>query len=187
MKKGIGILLALIMMCSLCACAKPEEQAKEAVVNMIESLKSGEYEKAATFADIDATAALGEDEESKKMIGLMFSGISYNIVSTTKVDDSTVMVKMEITNKDMGAVMEVYLGKMFEIALGVGEEMTAEEASAKSQSIMTECISDPAIGTHTELVDVKVVKVENGWQVQSDEAFTNALLGGLVSAVKSYQ
>lgn len=56
------------------------------------------------------------------------------------------------------------------------------------QEIPVECASKPDLAAVTNEVDIKVVKTENReWKVESDDAFVNALLGGLADAAKEME
>ena len=53
------------------------------------------------------------------------------------------------------------------------------------EELFVECVSKPDLATITNEADITVVKAsDNSWRIKSDDAFADALLGGLYDAAE---
>ena len=50
--------------------------------------------------------------------------------------------------------------------------------------MFTECVTKDDLAMVTNEVDIKVVKTEGEWKIESDDALSDALLGGLTEAAE---
>ncbi len=188
-----AVILAFVLMFSLTGCGEVQK-AESAVNGMFEALKSSNFEEAQKYVNVEDITSAGESDmtkDSEVITNTVLKNLSYEIISSEKTDNNTVIVKTKITTTDMKSVMGEFFAKAFEYSMAsvfTYPEITEEEQNAKMNEILEECVSKSDIGTVTNEVDIKVVKNDkNEWKVESDEAFVNALLGGLVEAIEDMQ
>lgn len=188
-----AVILAFVLMFSLTGCGEVQK-AESAVNGMFEALKSSNFEEAQKYVNVEAITSAGESnatKDSEVITNTVLKNLSYGIISSEKTDNNTVIVKTKITTTDMKAVMGEYLKKAFEYSMAnvfTYPEISEEERNAKMNEILEECLSKSGIGTVTNEVNIKVVKNDNNeWKIEADEAFVNALLGGLVEAIEDIQ
>ena len=117
--------------------------------------------------------------------------LDYEIVASNKVDNNNVVVKTKITATDMKPVMSEFLTKALQYAFSnafANPQPTEEETNKKMEEILVECAAKPDLATVTNEVDIKVIKTESKeWKIEADDAFINALLGGLADATKEME
>lgn len=190
------ILVAVMVVACLAACGgvSPEKLAEQAVSTCIDALKMGDLETAANYlvdADIIEAGDDGEDSAmNESMTKIVFGKLNYKILSSTKVDDSTVTVKVEISNVDMKPVFTEFFTQALQYAFAnafADPQPTEEETNQKMEEIFNSCISKEDLTTVTEEVDVKVVKDGDGWIIEGDDTLANALLGGLLNVVEELE
>ena len=191
MKKFSALLLICCFVLSLAGCG--EVQRAEATVDkMFAAIKSLDFQEAQKYVNIEDVADLDdksdEDEYVKLIMEKIFGRLEYEIVSSEKIDNDTVVVKTKITSTDMRLVMADYLTKALEYAFSAAfadPQPTEEEAAEEMEKILIECLSKPDSSTVTNEVNIRVTKTKsNDWRIEADDAFVNALLGGLVDATK---
>lgn len=183
-----SLLLTFIIAFSLTGCGEVKK-AETAVTGMFNAFKELNFEEARKYVNVDDITS-SEDESTANAEVIMksvFKNLNYEIISSEKVDSNNVVVKTKITATDMKPVMGNFFTKALEYAFSNAfsePQPTEEETNAKMEEILTECVSQPDLATVTNEVDIKVVKNENKeWEVKVDDAFVNAILGGLSDAV----
>ena len=155
--------------------------------------KELDFEKASDYINVDEI--MKSDDKSDDSLDLdnnlfmenIFSKLEYKILSSEKIDNNTVTVKTAITAIDMKPVLTEYLGKAFQYAFAnafANPQPSEEETSKKMEEMFVECISKEDLTTVTNQVDVKVVKVDKKWKIESSTELSNALLGGLAKAAE---
>ena len=117
----------------------------------------------------------------------LFGKLEYEIVSSEKIDKNTVIVKTKITAVDMKPVLGEFFGKALQYAFAnafSNPQPSEEETNQKMEEIFIECVSKEDLAMVTNEVDIKVIKVDKKWKVESAEELSNALLGGLAQAAE---
>jgi hypothetical protein len=162
------------------------EEAEEAVKKMFKALKSYDIEEAQMYVDVDEIASEADtNENSTLFIKTAFESLDYKIVSSEKIDDDNVTVNTSITAIDMKPVMSEFFTKAMQYAFSIAfaeTQPSEEEQNKKMEEILVECITKPDLANVTNEVSVKVSKINDEWKIEADDAFTNAVLGGLVDA-----
>ena len=183
-----SLLLTFVIVFSLTGCGEVKK-AETAVTGMFNAFEELNFEEAQKYVDIDEITS-SEDESTANAEVIMksvFKNLNHEIISSEKVDSNNVVVKTKITATDMKPVMGNFFSKAFEYALSNAlsdPQPTEEETNAKMEEILAECASQPDLATVTNEVDIKVIKNENKeWKIEADDAFVNAILGGLSDAV----
>ncbi|MBQ7572671.1 MAG: hypothetical protein IJT23_00245 [Clostridia bacterium] len=191
-KSIIATLLTFILMLSLTGCGEIKK-AETAVNGMFAAFKSLNFEEAQKYVNVEEITKTGNEanENSMLIMETVFGNLNYEIISSEKVDNNNVVVKTKITATDMKPVMEEFFSKSLEYAFSNAfstTQPTEEETNKKMEEILVECASKPELATVTNEVDVKVVKTDSKeWKIEADDAFVNALFGGLSDAVKEME
>lgn len=187
----IAIVLVLVLLFSFTGCG--EVQKAEASVNsMFKAFMNMEFDEARKYVNVDDIIDDAEDEltdeYSQVLLESIFSNLNYEIISSEKIDSNTVMVKTKITATDMVPVLRDYMTQAFQYAFSVAfsyPQPSEEETQQKMLDMLKEIVSQPELATVTNEVDLKVVKTESKeWKIESDDAFGNAITGGLLDAVE---
>lgn len=190
--KNITImLLVLILTFSLAGCGEIKK-AESSVNGMFQAFKNLNFEEAQKYVNVDdITNSDKTDENTKIIMETVFGNLDYEIIASNKVDNSNVIVKTKITATDMKPIMSEFFTKAMQYAFSTAfssPQPSEEEQDKKMEEFLVECASKPGLATVTNEVDIKVVKNENKeWKIETDEAFTNALLGGLMDATKELE
>ena len=191
-KSITAIILTLILILSLTGCGEIKK-AETAVNGMFTAFKSLNFEEAQKYVNVDEITKAGEEanENSMLIMETVFDNLSYEIISSEKIDNETVIVKTKVTATDMKPVLGEFLAKALEYAFSnafANPQPTEEETNKKMEEILVECASKPDLATVTNEVDIKVIKTESkDWKIEADDAVVNALLGGLADAAKEME
>ena len=170
MKKVFALILVSCMLLSFAGCGEVKN-AEKAVNGMFTAFKNADLDEAQKYVNVDdITDAENESDENTAIIlKAIFEKLDYEIISSEKIDDSTVSVKTKITAIDMAPVMTEYLSKVFEYAIAnafAEPQLTDDEYTQKIEEFLIECLSKPDLATVTNEVDIKVVKTENNeWKI----------------------
>lgn len=187
-KSIIATILALVLLLSLTGCGEIKK-AETTVNGMFTAFKNTDIEAAAKYVDVDEINALEDSSDSistELVMKTIFNKLDYKIISSEKVDDTTVKVKTEITVTDMKPVLGEFFTNAMQYAFSTAfsnPQPTEEETNKKMEEMFIESASKEDLATVTNEVDITVVKTENNeWKVKSDDTFADALLGGLITA-----
>lgn len=187
-KSIIATILALVLLFSLTGCGEIKK-AETAVNGMFTAFKNTDIEAAAKYVDVDEINASEDSSDSistEFVMKTIFNKLDYKIISSEKVDDTTVKVKTEITVTDMKPVLGEFFTNAMQYAFSTAfsnPQPTEEETNKKMEEMFIESASKEDLATVTNEVDITVVKTENNeWKVKSDDTFADALLGGLITA-----
>lgn len=187
-KSIIATILALVLLLSLTGCGEIKK-AETAVNGMFTAFKNTDIEAAAKYVDVDEINASEDSSDSistELVMKTIFNKLDYKIISSEKVDDTTVKVKTDITVTDMKPVLGEFFTNAMQYAFSTAfsnPQPTEEETNKKMEEMFIESASKEDLATVTNEVDITVVKTENNeWKVKSDDTFADALLGGLITA-----
>lgn len=194
LKITVSFLLIMAMIISLSSCGEIEK-AENTVNGMFSALKEADAEKVSEYMSLDDFKTDNEDESSitsnaEMLIKNMFSKLDYKIVSSQKTDETTVVVTAEITNTDMKPVITEFFANALQYAFAnafADPQPSEEETSKKMEEMFIESINKPERATITNIADITVVKVDKTWRIKTDDAFLNALMGGLYEAIEEIE
>ena len=168
---------------SLTACGgDPTKEAQAVVEKEFETLKNPDDKTYEKYFGIDELSALGiKDEASqenfKKIIDKIITNIEYSIVSSEKIDNENVTVKVDITSLDTEIAMQNFMAEF--VAFSMSEEaasLSDEEFNNKMLETFLEALSNPDLETVKSTVDIKVTKVDNKWVIEQNEELINSLV-----------
>ena len=185
MKKITAIALVLVMVLSLASCGETGK-AEEAVTNLFEAFKAGDFEKKNDYLLKDSDEADDEDE----MFNHVFTKVDYTIVSSKKVSNDEVHVTAEITAPDMKIAVGEFFEKALEFAFAnaFSENPLSEEDTEKEmERLFIEATDREDLGTVTNEIVIKVLKTEDGWKVKADDDFADAVTGGMMTALSEME
>ena len=187
-KSIIAAVSAFVLLLSLAGCGEIKK-AETAVNGMFTAFKNTDIEAAAKYVDVDEINASEDSSDSistELVMKTIFNKLDYKIISSEKVDDTTVKVKTDITVTDMKPVLGEFFTNAMQYAFSTAfsnPQPTEEETNKKMEEMFIESASKEDLATVTNEVDITVVKTENNeWKVKSDDTFAYALLGGLITA-----
>ena len=191
-KSIASLLLILTMVLSLTGCGEIKK-AETTINNTFTALKSLDFETASDYINVDEIMK-SEDEENDTLslddnvfMENLFGKLDYEIISSEKIDKNTVVVKTKITAVDMKPVLGEFFGKALQYAFAnafSNPQPSEEETNKKMEEMFIECVSKEDLAMVTNEVDVKVVKVDKKWKIESAEDLSDALLGGLAKAAE---
>ena len=187
-KSIIATILALVLLLPLTGCGEIKK-AETAVNGMFTAFKNTDIEAAAKYVDVDEINASEDSSDSistELVMKTIFNKLDYKIISSEKVNDTTVKVKTDITVTDMKPVLGEFFTNAMQYAFSTAfsnPQPTEEETNKKMEEMFIESASKEDLATVTNEVDITVVKTENNeWKVKPDDTFADALLGGLITA-----
>lgn len=187
-KKIAALLLILTIAFSLAGCG--EIQKAETTINQtFKALKELDFETASNYINVDEMMESDNstDIDSDVFAQNLFGKLEYKIISSEKIDNNTVTVKTEITAVDMKPVLTEYFQKALQYAFAnafADPQPSEEETNKKMEEIFIECISKEDLVMVKTEVDIKVIKTDKKWKIESSDELSNALLGGLVKAAE---
>ena len=194
-KKLICLLLVFTCIFSLTGCGEIKK-AETSVNGLLTAFKNADIESAQKYINLDDLKEADGEEDSitsdtEFLIQNMFKQLDYKIISSEKKDDSTVVVTTEITNTDMKPVMGEFFANALQYAFSnafAEPQPTEEETNKKMEELLITSLTKEDLATVTNTVDITVVKAEDkSWKIKSDDAFLDALLGGLYKATKELE
>ena len=187
-KKIAALLLILTMVFSLAGCG--EIQKAETTINQaFKALKKLDFETASNYINVDKMMESDDstDIDSNFFAQNLFGKLANRIISSEKIDNNTVTVKTEITAVDMKPVLTEYVQKALQYTLAnafANPQLSEEDSDKKMEEILVECISKEDLAMVTTEVDIKVIKTDKTWKIETSDELSNALLGGLVNAAE---
>lgn len=189
--KIISLIIVFTTMVALLAGCGETKQAEAAVNDTLAAIKALDFEAAADHLDVEDIMQSEEDSSSlldtDVFMKNLFGKLEYEILSSEKMNSSTVMVKTKITAVEIKPVLEDFLAKALEYLFSsafASPQPSEETISAELERIFVECLSKEDAAKVTTEVDIKVVKVGSNWQIETSEELASALLGGYEQALE---
>lgn len=191
--KIISLIIVMATMVTMLTGCGEIKKAETTINNTFTALKSLDFETASDYINVDEIMK-SEDEENDTLsldenvfMENLFGKLEYEIVSSEKIDKNTVVVKTKITAVDMKPVLGEFFGKALQYAFASAfsnPQPSEEETNQKMEEMFIECVSKEDLAMVTNEVDIKVIKVDKKWKIESAEELSNALLGGLAKAAE---
>lgn len=188
-KTVISVFLMIALVFSLTGCGEGKK-AEAAVNGMFAAFKALDFEKAGEYINLDEMSVGSGDEitgDTAMFMKHLFDRLEYEVVSSEKADKDVVHVVVNVTAVDMKPVMADYFSKALQYAFSMAfspNPPSDEEAAKKMEEMFKECATKDGLETVTNEVVIEVKNQEGKWIVVPDEDLTDALLGGLSSAVE---
>ncbi len=190
MKKALALIMVLMLL--LTACNSKGETAEKATANALKAIKAFDKEAIGEYLDYNELVDSENEDESQelaeKQAKKILGGLEYKIISSEENKDKAV-VKVEITNTNIGKVIKDMMGDLFSLAMSEAfksdsEKMTDEQMEQKSIELFDEALSKNKDEKITSTVDIKLNKVEGKWKIDMDSDLQNAIMGDLLKATE---
>lgn len=178
------VILAIVICISKVKTTKPAS----AIDGFVKALNEGNFQKAKEYTSDETMDILGLDEEAEdlEMVKLYYKNIEVKVNNVTK-SKNTAVVNVEITNKDLGKVLNNYMNKAQELALkNLNSSAKVSDMENELLTYFKAQFETDDVETVTTTVDVVVNKVDGKWKVVVDDALRNALLPGLYSLTNMF-
>ena len=122
-----------------------------------------------------------ENIEDLEMVKLYYKNIDIKINKVTKAKD-TAVINVEISNKDLGKILNNYMNKAKELALeNLNKKVTTKDMENQLLQYFKSQFEAEGIENVTTTVDVVLNKVDGKWKVVVDSNLRNSFLPGLYS------
>ncbi len=190
MKKVLALIMVLMLL--LTACNSKGETAEKATANALKAIKAFDKEAISEYLNYDELVDSENEEESQglaeKQAKKILGGLEYKIISSEENKDNAI-VKVEITNTNIGKVIKDMMGNLFSLAMSEAfksdsEKMTDEQMEQKSIEFFDEALSKNKDEKITSTVDVKLNKIDGKWKIDMDSDLQNAIMGDLLKATE---
>ena len=189
-KSLIVIILTFILILSLTGCGEIKK-AETTVNNMFTAFKALDFEEAQKYVNLDDIKTNESEDDltgnEEMFMKNLFDRLDYRIISSEKIDSNTINVTTEVTAIDMKPVLGEFFVEVMKYAFSnafANPQPTEEETNAKMEELFAASATKPDLATVTNEVVIKVVKSDKAWKVVCDDAFVDAILGGLTTATK---
>lgn len=173
----------LILLVVVCAAKIKASKPATALNNLVKELNNGNFKKAGEYCADNTMDLFGVDEniEDLEMVKLYYKNISIKVNKVTKSKD-TAVINVEISNKDLGKILNNYMNKAKELALeNLNKKVTTKDMENQLLQYFKSQFEAEGIETVTTTVDVVLNKVDGKWKVVVDSNLRNAFLPGLYS------
>ncbi len=173
----------LIILVVVCAAKIKASKPATALNNLVKELNNGNFKKAGEYCADNTMDLFGVDEniEDLEMVKLYYKNISIKVNKVTKSKD-TAVINVEISNKDLGKILNNYMNKAKELALeNLNKKVTTKDMENQLLQYFKSQFEAEGIETVTTTVDVVLNKVDGKWKVVVDSNLRNSFLPGLYS------
>ena len=178
----IGVIAIVLILIILAIVLFFQNTPKVALEGMLNSLKTGDFEKASQYVDINAlldSSKLEENDQDKQK--LLFDKLSWKINKVTE-ENNNATVEVEITTKDFKVIIENCMQKALK-AVFSGQDFSNEQL----ENMLVEELSNEQVQTTTLNSTINLTKQDGKWKVVSDDTLVSALLPGLNEAIEEIQ
>lgn len=185
-KIAVSLLLVFSMLLSFGGCGV-EKQAETSFNELMQALKSLDFETAQKY--MGSGSLLGADNQEagyERFMMSLFGKLEWEVVSTEKIDGTHVQVTADITAADMTPILSAFFVEALAYAFS-GATDSEEEQEAAFMEILEGIAANPDLEMVTNTVTVQMVKGENGWTIETNEAFIDALLGNMKAATEALE
>lgn len=173
----------LILLVVVCAAKIKASKPVTALNNLVKELNNGNFKKAGEYCADNTMDLFGVDEnvEDLEMVKLYYKNIDIKVNKVTKSKD-TAVINVEISNKDLGKILNNYMNKAKELALeNLNKKVTTKDMENQLLQYFKSQFEAEGIETVTTTVDVVLNKVDGKWKVVVDSNLRNSFLPGLYS------
>lgn len=197
MKKIISMFVVFSMVLSLAACGGSGESAEEAVKNAFAAAQAmdratvqkyfGDEFLEETMGDAVDDATDPEDVVQEELTGKFLKNLSCTVVESVE-DGDAATVTAEITNLDLGLIMQEFMGAMIaEVLSGTAETegLTTDETEAKYMAELNTLLEQDTNATVTNTVELTLNKVEGQWKIGLTDELMNSIFGGMMTFAES--
>lgn len=181
----IGIGLILVVAVILCFALISNAKQKKVIDTMFSDLKTGNTNKIAEYISNSTIDTLkSENDEENKELKLFFSSLNYKIKSSKK-NGNNLIVKTEVTNKDINATLRSYYTTAFsEMLKIITSNIETGELETKLMEYLTKEYDKAE--TVSREVDIVLTKVDGKWVVDKSEENSKNLMNAILPGYLDY-
>lgn len=187
MRKVLTIILYSAMILSLVGCSGSSPE--NTVSGYLDSFKDGKVEEAVEYVkgeiDIqdenDSTEVFdSENPEVDEAMKKAYSKLTYEILDST-VDGDNATVKTEVTAPNLGVVMTELLQEVMPLAFAsaFSEDAEDDDMDELMDTMFIDKLNSEDLSMVTKTVNINLVKENDEWLIEVDDALLNALTGNL--------
>lgn len=188
-KPIIALLLTLVLVfigLTGCSAASPDKT----VTDFLDAVKQGDFETALQYVETEADQPIIslDSPEEEKLGKLIFSKLSYKIVSTSK-DNDTASVQTEITSPDLLRIVTQAMGDLFALAFtnAFSQDTNNQDMDKIAEQYFEDSLSDPNVPMATNVVEFTLKKQDKTWIIVPDDDLINALMGNIGEAFEAFE
>lgn len=186
-RKLLCIYTCFIVLTVLTGCAlKPDTT----INNFFDALKKSDIQTASKYLSRNESASVGglkfDRPEYERLAKLVFSKLSYEVVSSTTSGD-TAVAKTKITSPDLSKISGKMVTDLFPSLYSKavnGEQLTEDKINQLIEEYYSKSLNESSVPAVTNDVDIKLVKNKdkNMWLIEPNENLANSITGNLFKA-----
>lgn len=198
MKKILSIVISITLLLSLCAC-KEVEKAEATVNNYFAAMTNKDKTALQKYVVSEDENNTSEDENSEVQdpealdeysedFWNAFSKVTYEIKSSERdaEDKKKVNVSLDVTSVDIASLYQSALNAALENAFAnIFNSEANIDISDEAYDRFAKSISDGDVPMTTTSVIFSVIKTDDGWKIEANDEFYDAITGGFVSYINS--
>jgi len=163
--------------------------AEKAVKNMFDSLKALDFTKASAYTDMSLIVIPDGYIEligTETLMNGTFERLEYEIVSPPEeISETEFDIVVNITAVDYKKLMAEFIREYLRITLDYSNSQM-QLGIAGVNTLFTQFVKNPNIGTVDNEITLKVVWNDNAWMVQPNNSLINALFGGAITVAGDF-
>ncbi len=158
----------------------PEEMTK----SLLSAAKSGERAKIQEFADYNTLFNLQEGQDADWILQQILFRLKYEVLSCDVFEDKA-LASVKVSNVDMGTVLPIYFEKAMKIEYDNAAndlQKPRDQLETEYRKVFVDLMTQHEKGRIEKLVDIRLVKKDDKWSIESSPVLGNAILGGYIDA-----
>lgn len=192
----IAAVLSAAMIFTLTGCSPSRETAEQAANNALTAVQKWDTATAGSYLGetflLDEDEATGEDAGAsgaaiEAVLPRFTENLAWTLTDIKEDGDSATMVA-EITNRDLGALMEAFVVDVFNrmmayVFLPEEQQPTEEEQEAMFVESLNTLLDGDTLGTVTNTVTLKLTYASDHWTIEATDELSNAIYGNMSAAL----
>ncbi|MBU5677985.1 DUF4878 domain-containing protein [Alkaliphilus sp. MSJ-5] len=191
MKKFLSVLLIIVLVFSMTACAKSDPKAS--VSGYLDALKSGNIEEMNKYVKSDSEDQVkevfnNENQMNEEAFLKAYSKLDYKILSS-KVNGDTATVETEINAPNLGKIMTELIQEALPLAFAAAfkEDKSEDNMDDLMNTMLLDKVNSDDMPMVKKTVKIDLVKENNNWIINPSNDFTNAITGNLADMSKLFK
>lgn len=178
-----GVLLLLISMFLLAGCmGKNVETPEQAVTRALGAVKNLDRETIRKYFLTEDLISNTENDiiEDQENLKLLLNKLEFKIVSSSK-EENIAIVKTEVTNVSFESIFNEFIQQSMTMALTAAFTGQSEPSDEEMNKVFIDLLKKEDREMVTSVVDIKLLKKDSSWIIETDEALQSAVFGGMRS------
>lgn len=188
--KKIFIIVTMCSLLALAACANESHASEESTFDeFMKAYIAQDYEVASTFVTGDTLESftklqtLISDKDINTIALRQMSDVKYKVLSSEIIDDKATLKVRIIYRNAGGAFMNAISTMYVQASEGKLSANSSDEISLHIRELLFNHL-DTELETMDRERTVELIKVNEQWQVELNEEFTNALSANILNAIE---